>query len=73
MRASQKGEEKLSSMVTTDAASRQVCWFIEEKFLETAKSGETFFWKPKPGTFVVRVVDDHGRADARDIAVDVIE
>jgi membrane carboxypeptidase/penicillin-binding protein PbpC len=68
-----KGRRKASLHGETDADSRQVCWFIDEKFLETAKSGETLFWKPRPGTFVVRVVDDHGRADARDIAVQVIE
>jgi penicillin-binding protein 1C len=74
IRASKEGEEKtLPLMAVTDADSREVYWFMDEKFLGKAKSGETFFWEPKPGDFVVRVVDDHGRSDSRGIAVLVVE
>lgn len=73
VRASQKTGEKLPLMATTDADSREVYWFLDERFLGKARSGETFYWKPKPGNFVVRVVDDHGRADSRDLTVEVIE
>jgi penicillin-binding protein 1C len=75
VRASEEGsaEKRLPLMAVTDADSREVFWFMDEKFLGKARSGEIFFWKPKPGDYVVRVVDDHGRADSRGITVTVVE
>jgi len=60
-------------MAVTDADAREVYWFLDEKFLGKARSSEPFFWEPKPGDYVVRVVDDHGRADSRDITVTAVE
>lgn len=53
----------------TDAGVAHVYWFINETFIAKTKAGESYLWKAKPGKFVVRIVDDHGQSDARDINV----
>ncbi len=62
-------QERIPFTAVTDADARIVYWFANERFLGTSTSGEPFFWKPAAGSFVVRVVDDQGRADAREIKV----
>lgn len=44
-------------------------WFINETFLGKTNRDQPFLWRALPGTFVVRVVDDHGRADASHLQV----
>ena len=53
----------------TDAGIANLYWFINETFIAKTKAGKSFLWRAKPGKFVVRVVDDHGLSDARDINV----
>ena len=48
----------------TDADSRRVYWFVDAELVGTSGSGETLFWSARPGTFLVRAVDDQGRAAA---------
>jgi penicillin-binding protein 1C len=58
----------LSAAVSADVAS--VYWFVDDSFVAAAKAGVTIAWKPKrPGRYRVRVVDDHGRADGRELVV----
>ncbi len=54
---------------TTDADAQEVFWFVNETFVGKARSGSAFLWKPSPGKYTVRAVDDLGRADAREIEV----
>jgi penicillin-binding protein 1C len=65
--------ERIPLTAVTDADTRTVYWFVNERFLGTSPSGEPFFWKPAPGRFVVRAVDDQGRADAREIRAVLVE
>jgi penicillin-binding protein 1C len=53
----------------TDAGIAHLYWFINETFIAETKPDQPFLWRAKPGKFVVRVVDDHGLSDARDITV----
>ncbi|STX51508.1 penicillin binding protein 1C [Legionella busanensis] len=55
----------------TDADIKTLYWFINDSFLTKTRSNETYFWQAKPGNFVVRVVDDHGFSDARNINIKV--
>jgi penicillin-binding protein 1C len=73
LRAASVGKQPLPLAAVTDADARQLYWFVNDRFVGRSKSGETFFWTPLPGDFVVRVVDDQGRADARDIRIAVVE
>jgi penicillin-binding protein 1C len=65
----QKTEIPLSAV--TDADVRAIYWFINESYLAKTAADQPFLWQAKPGKFIVRVVDDHGRSDARDIRIRV--
>ena len=53
----------------TDADGRYVYWFVDDRLVGTARSGETLLWTAKPGRFVVRAVDDQGRSVAEELHV----
>ncbi len=64
--------ERVPLKAVTDADSKEVFWFLDERYLGRSDNGEPFFWKPEPGSYVVRAVDDHGRSDSRDIQVALV-
>lgn len=72
LRAGRIGTETIPLQAVTDADVRVVYWFLDEKLLGKSNSGQPFFWTAKPGTFMVRAVDDQGRADAREVRVIVV-
>ena len=48
-------------------------WFSNDAFVGEASAGETLAWNPPhAGRFVLRVVDEAGRADSREVAVEVV-
>jgi penicillin-binding protein 1C len=65
--------EKIALMAVTDADTVEVYWFIDERYLGKVQRNEPFFWQPEPGSFIVRVVDDHGRSNARNVEVVIVE
>ena len=49
-------------------------WFSNDAFLGEATAGETLAWNPpRAGRYVLRVVDEAGRSDSRDIAVEMVQ
>lgn len=52
-----------------DADVRTLHWFLNEKYLGKTNRDEPFMWQAVTGHYVVRVVDDFGRSDARDINI----
>jgi penicillin-binding protein 1C len=73
LRASELESERVPLTAVTDADARTVHWFVNEVYLGKSISGKPFFWTPQPGKFVVRVVDDLGRASSRTAATQVVE
>lgn len=69
IRADSQQNNTIPFTAVNDAGIAHVYWFINEVFIAKTKAGKSFLWHAKPGTFVVRVVDDHGLSDARDINV----
>ena len=63
------GETEIPFTAVTDADSRLVYWFVDSDLAGTSRSGESFFWKARPGTFLVRAVDEQGRAVAEEMSV----
>ena len=61
--------EKIPFMAVTDSDVQKLYWFVDETFIGTSKQGKTFFWRLKPGHYTVRVIDDQGRGDARELTV----
>lgn len=65
-------QAEISFSAVTDADSREVYWFVDDGLVGSSPSGKPFFWKAKPGNFVVRAVDDQGRANSRRIQVSMV-
>ena len=56
-----------------DADASTLHWFANGAYLGAAKPGIALGWQPGPGAYVLRVVDDHGRAESRDVRVDLVQ
>lgn len=69
VRANSQLNNKIPLSAVTDAGIAHLYWFINETFVAKTKVDQVYFWDAKPGKYVVRVVDDHGLSDARDIRV----
>jgi penicillin-binding protein 1C len=57
----------------TDADVRELFWFLDDTLLARTGVREQYFWKARPGSYVVRVVDDQGRADSRNLDVALVQ
>jgi penicillin-binding protein 1C len=73
LRASSLKNERVPLTAVTDADTRIIYWFVSEEYIGESMSGKSFFWTPKPGKFVVRAVDDHGRSAKRDVTMQLVE
>jgi penicillin-binding protein 1C len=60
---------KILFTAVTDSGIAHLYWFINESLVATTRADENFFWHARPGSFVVRVVDDQGLSDVREITV----
>ncbi len=73
LRASNSPDNKIAFDATTDADARELHWFVDDEYIGKAPAHSQFLWNARPGTFVVRAVDDHGRADAEIVQVAVVK
>ena len=46
-------------------------WFVDEQFLGKTDADTPFYWDMQPGTYTVRVIDDHGRVAVREVEIRV--
>ena len=53
----------------TDADSRVVYWFVDDQLVGTSASGESLMWKARPGSYLIRAIDQQGRAVAEELKV----
>jgi penicillin-binding protein 1C len=52
---------------------RQIFWFADDVLVGKAAPGESLAWSPlSPRTYVLRAVDDQGRAESRSVVVDFV-
>lgn len=64
--------DRLSLQATTDADVRELFWFEGGTLIGKSHPHGTLEWRPTPGRYLLRVVDDHGRADSREVAVEAL-
>lgn len=62
----------ISLAAVSDADVQELCWFANKQYLGKVSRDKSLFWEPKPGIYVVRVVDDYGRSDSISITVHAI-
>ena len=73
IRLNQTDPTTLSLHATADADVKQLYWFLNNNYLGDSAPNETLYWSEKPGKFIVRVVDDHGRSDVEKIEVHTVQ
>jgi penicillin-binding protein 1C len=72
LRPSQVESSAVPLEVTADGDVREVYWFVNDSFIGKAKPRTSYAWTPDgPGAYTLRVVDDQGRSDARQLRVAV--
>lgn len=57
----------------TDADAPKVYWFIDYALVGTSQAGRPFFWGARPGGFLVKAVDELGRASSARVKVALVE
>jgi len=55
-----------------DAGIRKVYWFVDDSLVGSGSPERPLFWNSKPGRFLVRVVDEMGGTDSRQITVKTV-
>jgi penicillin-binding protein 1C len=62
--------EAVPLQATADADARALYWFVNDAYVGSGRPGTAVAWQPKQsGRFVLRVVDEQGRSDSRDMRV----
>lgn len=73
LRAARIGSEAIPLAATADGGVHTLHWFIDDAYVGTTKPDSTVSWTPgRSGAFLVRAIDDQGRADSRELRVAVI-
>ncbi len=70
--ADQLSAARVPFTAVTDADTRTLFWFVDDRFVGDTPRDQPFFWPMKPGSYSVRVVDDQGRADVKQMLVDLV-
>lgn len=73
VRALAPSETRIPLTAVADADVRYLYWFINDSFVAKTNRDQPYWWTAKPGRFIVRVLDDHGLANAQDIVVSVAD
>ncbi|HEY5780851.1 MAG TPA: penicillin-binding protein 1C [Lysobacter sp.] len=74
MRLSHPEQISLNLAATVDADVSRLYWFAGGSFIGDSAAGDPVAWTPPhAGRFRLSVVDDHGREDAREIEVAVVQ
>ncbi|MFL6577241.1 MAG: penicillin-binding protein 1C [Povalibacter sp.] len=73
VRASRIGNEGIPLAANADSEVRRLHWFVDDAYIGTGTPGIAISWTPqRSGRFIVRAVDDRGRADSRELRVDLV-
>ena len=68
------GSNTVPLIATASAEIHKLFWFINDSYVGDSLPGYVFAWKPsRGGKFLLRVIDEQGRADVRELQVSLIE
>lgn len=68
-----KSNPPLHFFASADADVHTLYWFVNNQFLGSTGRDEPHPWQPKSGVFKVRVVDNFGRTNVRELVVKTVE
>jgi penicillin-binding protein 1C len=73
IRAGRVGNEAVPLAANADSEVRRLHWFVDESYVGTSAPGIALAWNPRgSGHYIVRTVDDRGRADSRPLDVALV-
>jgi len=73
VRSGRVGSEAIPLVANADSEVRRLHWFVDDSYVGTGTPGVALGWHPThAGRYIVRAVDDRGRADSRELHVAVI-
>ncbi len=73
VRATKVGADPVPLAANADSEVRKLHWFVDDTYVGTGTPGIAISWNPThAGTYIVRAVDDRGRADSRELHVAVV-
>lgn len=73
IRAGRIGSEPVPLAANADSEVRRLHWFVGESYVGTSAPGIALAWNPLgSGHYIVRAVDDRGRADSRALDVALV-
>jgi penicillin-binding protein 1C len=73
VRATRIGTETVPLSANADSEVRKLHWFVDENYIGTGTPGIALGWNPEhSGRYIVRAVDDRGRADSRELNVALV-
>lgn len=73
LRAARATSETIPLAANADSEVRTLHWFVDDAYVGTGEPGVAIPWAPQhSGTFIVRAIDDRGRADSRELRVAVV-
>ena len=68
LRAKHLASESVPLTANASAEVRKIYWFINDAFVGDSVPGVPYVWRPgRVGKFLVRAIDDQGRADVREL------
>ncbi|HVF17761.1 MAG TPA: hypothetical protein VNA21_12650, partial [Steroidobacteraceae bacterium] len=74
LRAHRIGNESIPLAANADSEARRVHWFVDDAYVGSATPGIALGWQPThAGKYLVRAVDDRGRADSRELDVTLVQ
>ena len=73
VRSDRLDEELIPFMAVADADVKKMFWFVDNQYVGYSINGEPYYWKPELKRATVRVVDDHGRAAAGKVSVELVQ
>jgi penicillin-binding protein 1C len=73
LRAARATSETIPLAANADSDVRTLHWFVDDAYVGTGEPGVAIPWAPQhSGAFIVRAIDDRGRADSRELRVAVV-
>jgi penicillin-binding protein 1C len=73
LRSARVGKETIPLAANADSEVRRLHWFVDESYVGTGTPGVAIGWNPsRAGRYIVRTIDDRGRADSRELFVELV-